>query len=473
VEVASLKLIMFFSRKRRATFENRFRPLTSRSLTLRYAYSMHDVLIVGAGAAGLIAAKTLHAAGFDVAVCEGRDRIGGRIRTERRGGKTIELGAEFIHGKPQTTLALAREAGLELVKSSDLRLFRENGRLDPLPQFWDVIEKVNGQMDAARDETYEEFLARAKASFAEKHLARFFAEGFNAARADLIGTVGLATADEAAGRIDSKQQFRLVSGYGELMEWLAGQIPAEAIHLDAAVREICWQRGRVRLLVEGNNGVRKYEATCAVVTISLGVLQTSPRERGAIAFDPPLVAKAEALQHLHMGPVTKVAIRFRKPFWESHGHFGFVLADQSAFSTWWTQEPDASDVLTGWVGGAAAEKLAGRSRDELGTSAIGSLAEIFGESPRRLRELMDEIHFHDWGADPFSRGAYSYPGVGGIQAARALATPIDYTLFFAGEATDFRGASGTVHGALDSGLRVAREIGAEIQPRKRRMSRER
>jgi monoamine oxidase len=86
---------------------------------------MHDVLIIGAGAAGLIAAKTLHTAGFDVAVCEGRDRIGGRIRTERRGGKTIELGAEFIHGKPQSTLALAREAGIELVESCDLRLLRE------------------------------------------------------------------------------------------------------------------------------------------------------------------------------------------------------------------------------------------------------------------------------------------------------------------------------------------------------------
>ena len=430
---------------------------------------MHDVLIIGAGAAGLIAAKTLHTAGFDVAVCEGRDRIGGRIRTERRGGKTIELGAEFIHGKPQTTLALAREAGIELVESCDLRLLRDNDRLCPLPEFWDLIEKVDGQIDATRDEAYEEFLARAEASPAEKRLARFFVESFNAAHADIIGTAGLATADEAAGKIDGERQFRLLSGYGALMEWLAGQIPAEAIHLDAAVREICWQGGRVRLLVERNNGVRVYEATCAVVTVPLGVLQASPQERGAIAFDPPLTTKAEASQRLHMGRVTKVAIRFREPFWERHGRFGFVLAEQLAFPTWWTQEPDTSHVFTGWAGGAAAEALAGHSRDELEAKAAASLAEIFGGSSQTLRDLMDEIHFHDWGADPFSRGAYSYPGVGGIEAARTLGTPIDHTLFFAGEATDFRGAYGTVHGALDSGLRVAREITAEIQPRKRRM----
>jgi monoamine oxidase len=381
---------------------------------------MHDVLIIGAGAAGLIAARTLHAAGFDVAVCEARDRIGGRIWTVRKGGTTIELGAEFIHGKPQTTLALARESGIELVESSDLRLLHKNGRLCPLREFWEVIEKVDGQIDVTRDESYEEFLTHAKGSPAEKRLARFFVEGFNAAHADIIGTAGLATADEAAGKIDGERQFRLLSGYGVLMEWLAGQIPAEAIHLDAAVREICWQGGRVRLLVEGNNGVRTYEATCAVVTVPLGVLQASAQERGAIGFDPPLTAKAEALQRLDMGRVTKVAIRFREPFWQGHGRFGFVLAEQSALPTWWTQEPDTSYVLTGWAAGTAAEALAGHSRDELGAKAAVSLAEIFGGSPRTIRELMDEIHFHDWSADPFSRGAFSYPGVGGIEAARTL-----------------------------------------------------
>ena len=116
------------------------------------------------------------------------------------------------------------------------------------------------------------------------------------------------------------------------------------------------------------------------------------------------------------------------------------------------------NLLTGWAAGTAAEKLLGRTPDELRAVAINSISETFGAPTAQIESQFVEMHFHDWSADPFSRGAYSYPAVGGIEAAQRLAEPLEETLFFAGEATDFQGYSGTVHGAIESGHRAAREI---------------
>jgi monoamine oxidase len=142
---------------------------------------------------------------------------------------------------------------------------------------------------------------------------------------------------------------------------------------------------------------------------------------------------------------------------------GFALKPDADVATWWTQTPLDERSLTGWAGGPAAERLLLLSRDEIMERAFRSLTEIFGVPSRELRDLVEETHFHDWTADPFSRGAYSYPKVDGIEAARFLAMPLEDTLFFAGEATDTTGRNGTVDGALGSGARAAREI-ADLPP---------
>jgi monoamine oxidase len=161
---------------------------------------------------------------------------------------------------------------------------------------------------------------------------------------------------------------------------------------------------------------------------------------------------------LQVGHVIKLMIRFRERFWKIHGQFGFVISFDGGIPTWWTQEPLTSNVLTGWAGGSAAEGLLNLSRDELLDCAIRSLGRIFGKAERWLREQVDGIYYHDWSKDPFSRGAYSYPRVGGLKAAQTLTEPVNDTIFFAGEATDFQGANGTVHAALNSGISTARKI---------------
>jgi monoamine oxidase len=112
----------------------------------------------------------------------------------------------------------------------------------------------------------------------------------------------------------------------------------------------------------------------------------------------------------------------------------------------------------GWAGGAAAERLAGGGNDSLIERALDSLTRVLGVERAGVDEQLEAAYTHDWLADPFSRGAYSYLPVGGVEAQETLARPVAGTLFFAGEATNTDGPVGTVHGALATGMRAALEV---------------
>ena len=159
-----------------------------------------------------------------------------------------------------------------------------------------------------------------------------------------------------------------------------------------------------------------------------------------------------------MGHVVKLIISFRERFWRKHGTFGFAVSFDENVPTWWTQDPTPSNFLMGWAAGPAAKNLNGLSYNELLDRAIGSLSRTFDKSESWLRKCIFRLHYHDWSKDLFSLGAYSYPKVNGLQAAEILAEPIDETIYFAGEATDFTGANGTVHAAVQSGRSAAQKI---------------
>jgi len=417
-----------------------------------------DVLIIGAGAAGLAAWRELHSSGLKAAVLEARNRIGGRILTDHSTPSPVELGAEFVHGQPKAIWSILEKARLKVVESSDTRLVSGRGGLRRYPAYWKIIEKVNKQIDPAQEISYDQFLATAEASPFEKLVAKSYVEGFNAARAELISVSAVATADRAAAEVEGTRQFRLAAGYGSLIDSLAAGLPSESLYLQTAVREVRWQRGHVEVVADCAHREVTFLAPRLVVTAPLGILQLSPGTHGAIQFVPPLPQKEAALQHLQVGQVIKFMIRFRERFWKIHGQFAFIISFEGDIPTWWTQEPLTSNVLTGWAGGSAAEGLLNLSRGELLDCAIRSLSRIFGKAEHWLRERVNGIYYHDWSKDPFSRGAYSYPKVGGLKAAQTLAEPVNDTIFFAGEATDFQGDNGTVHAALDSGISTAQEI---------------
>jgi monoamine oxidase len=226
------------------------------------------------------------------------------------------------------------------------------------------------------------------------------------------------------------------------MEWLAHRIVARRgrLRLQAVVREVHWRRGRVSVYGEGF----RFSAPKAIVTLPLGVLQSS-----AVRFTPA-IEKEGAFKGLIAGPVIKAALRFPTAFWEK-GHPGvaFFHSQRAAFPTFWTPLPARVPLLIAWAGGPKAQRIS--PKETLG-AIEASLKSIFPRIPDP-----DAVYLHDWRRDPFARGAYSYVRVNGAGAREALQRPLVDTLFFAGEATNLEGESGTVSGALQSGLRAARE----------------
>jgi monoamine oxidase len=417
-----------------------------------------DVLIIGAGAAGLIAWRELHFVGLSVIVLEARDRIGGRILTDHSTSLPIELGAEFVHGKPKAILPILEKARLEMLEGSETHLIFDKGGLRPCAEYWKIIQTVNGQIEPIQEISYQRFLEAVEASAFEKLIAKAYVEGFNAARAERISASAIAMADRAAVEIEGERQFRIKLGYASVVEWLAADLPPESLHLQATVREIHWKQNRVEVLADTPNGERIFSAIRLIVTVPLGILKASSGTPGALQFFPALSQIEAALEHLEVGHVAKLMISFRERFWENNERFAFVTSFDEGIPTWWTQEPLTSNVLTGWAGGPTGEKLVNLSHEELLDRAIESLSRIFSKSVGWLRACVDKVYYHNWSNDPFCRGAYSYPKVGGLKAAQTLGEPIENTLFFAGEATDTQGAYGTVHAALNSGISVARRI---------------
>src|SRR6185436_3311954 len=152
---------------------------------------------------------------------------------------------------------------------------------------------------------------------------------------------------------------------------------------------------------------------------------------GTIAFDPPLREKEKAIAKLEAGHVVKIAMRFRERFWEP---FNFLHSSHRFMPTWWTTAPVVTPILTGWAGGHAADAMLAEGPEAMLDRALDALAEILGTPRREIDRQLVASYSHDWQADPFSRGAYSYAAVGGSGAHDALRRPLRGTLFFAGEA---------------------------------------
>jgi monoamine oxidase len=191
--------------------------------------------------------------------------------------------------------------------------------------------------------------------------------------------------------------------------------------------------------------------------------------RGSVEFRPALAGHAGAAGRLAMGQVVKVILRFHERFWE---HDRLPLATETmdprqvsyiyrlgaALPAWWTAYPAIAPQLTGWAGGPPATRLVNQAEHVIVDHVLDALADVLGLPRRRIEGALVGVHTHNWHADPFARGAYSYVTVNGMDAVRALAAPVEDTLFFAGEATNTDGQTGTVHGAIATGRRAAREI---------------
>ena len=432
-----------------------------------------DVLVIGAGAAGLAAARCLAEAGARVDLLEARDRIGGRILTRRRKGTPvpIELGAEFVHGRPPETFGIVREAGLLMDRLPDSHAMIARGRIRESGEFFDRMMRVTSRMKSrGPDRSVADFLAGRKDLDSElRGYFESYVEGYHAAPLDKASERALSTAGEGPPEPGENDQFRLVSGHDRLAQWLlekAGR--AVTLRLSRVVEAIEWKRGRVSIQVRRAVGgpPERFEAKRAIVAVPLSALKAPRGAPGAVRFDPEIPEKSRAIEKLETGDVAKVVFLFRERFWEKEGllarredrfDFNFIHSRRPPFPTWWTAGPAEVPMLTGWTGGPSAEKLLAESDTAVARVALEALGRLLRIPARRLESLVQEWHTHNWKTDPFSRGAYSFTGVGGVSSHRSLARPVGGTLFFAGEATD-PDQSGTVAGALASGDRAAREV---------------
>lgn len=431
-----------------------------------------EVVIVGAGVAGLAAARTLTDAGVRVELLEARERIGGRILTHREPDLPlpIELGAEFIHGSAPEVADIVRAARLAAIEVTGERWRAEGKRLTRQDDFWERLDRVMRRLPGKtrRDRSFQEFLDAApggRALARERTMAREFVQGFHAADVSLISARALADGGSPGDDPDEQRMGRILDGYDRVPEWL-GRGLDDSIRCGIAVTGIEWDRDAVRVEARASSTGQSLnvEARATIVTVPLGVLKAPPDEPAAIRFspEPPQMA---AVAGLAMGAVMRISLWFDEPLWEKlprrrlpndaqPGHLSFLHTRDPDVPVWWTAMPARAPLLVGWAGGPPAERLSTLERGELLGRALRSLSRQLGISRQRLTSHLGGWWNHDWQHDPFARGAYSYTVVGGSDAARQLARSASGTLFFAGEAADAEGRNGTVHGAIASGRKA-------------------
>jgi monoamine oxidase len=438
-------------------------------------------LIIGAGAAGLAAARDLSTAGIKVTLLEARERVGGRIHTQHDPRITpIEFGAEFVHGKSPHLMEIIEAAGAPFCDVATRHWYVDNGIPANSHDFWNKLNAVMDLMNPAEpDQSLSEFLASLpndQATTQARDIVIGYVEGFHAAEINRIGIHGLIKANEAEAEVDGDHSFRVLAGYDLVIGTLRAQAEARGaeVQLDTIVKEIRWNRHEVEVVCIADKRLQVFAGSQAVITLPLGVLQAKAHQRGAVRFVPELPReKQAALGTLEMGHAARITLHFRARFWEKlsrpgagrpedWSQLGFVTSPKLPFPTWWTHLPVRAPVLVGWTGGPGAEAFAGRSKEYVIEQGLFSLERILGVQTDSLRKLLVAGYTHDWTSDPFSRGAYAYLPVNGLVAQETLARPLDDTLFFAGEAVSV-GHIGTVHGAIGTGRRAAAEVIQALQ----------
>jgi monoamine oxidase len=432
--------------------------------------SSYEVVVLGAGAAGLAAARALAEAGMRVALLEARNRIGGRIFTDHATlgnsaeAVSMELGAEFVHGLPQVTCDLVKEAHFSTSELDGERRLFARGRFDSGEENQGdaegVIEEMMGwlaKQPAGTDATFAQYLARAGIDASRRKRAESYVESFNAADSNIIGIAALAKQQLAENTIQADRLFHVGGGYDALARFLSEKFLAAGgtLLLEHPVRHVRWSRGAVS--VSGvNAGARHFQlhAKRALVTLPLGVVNA-----GAVGFDPVPEETFTHAAQMAMGAVVRISLLFDAKFW--HKNLSFLFAPDEALTAWWSPMPNSAPLITGWAGGpkaAALRQRIGPDPTALLEHSLGALSGLYGVAAPDLRQRLVRWRTHDWQADPYACGAYSYAPAGALNASEKMACPVLDTLYFAGEHTDTTGHWGTVHGALGSGLRAAAQI---------------
>lgn len=418
-----------------------------------------DVIVVGAGAAGLMAALELALTGKVVMVIEAKDGSGGRIKTvSTPDGRVVELGAEFVHGDLPLTKMLMKKAGCQLRPAGGTTFQHRDGRLMKQDETINDVGAVERELKELKTDV-------PIAAFLDTHFSspegaqvrqsvRQYAEGYYAADTQRASTFALREEWDSG----DEEQYRPVGGYSKLVEYLEAECRKHNVQFRflEPVTGVVWEKNAVTV----KTAKTEHAARKVLLTLPVGVLQTN-----AVSFSPALPEKTAAAQALGFGTVAKVILNFKTAFWKdtatTKGHkldnLGFLFSEE-AFPTWWTQHPEDEPFLVGWLGGPGAKVVASLEEKEIVQKAVQSLSVIFSISVSELEEQLISAHYHNWQNDLFTRGGYSYNAVNGQARMQTILQPSENTVYFAGEGLHAGPQIGTVEAALASGRSVAHQL---------------
>jgi monoamine oxidase len=419
-----------------------------------------SVIVVGAGFAGLSAAKDLVAKGFNVTILEARNRVGGLIYTDRSTGVALDMGASWIHGlehnNPITTIA--KQAGAEFSRPTDYSndiIYDVDGTLGPISIAHSsaFAEKaLTASRDAFNVRSEESMqtmfdVLRANGQFSYLDNDREYNYLINSLfEHEFSGDASLMSAQQGwEGKDLIGDDVVFPGGYAQLTDYLAEGLD---IRLGAVVSKISYNDSGV--IISSSKG--DFAADRVIVTVSVGVLQS-----GDITFTPELpIKKLAAINGLAMGTLNKLWMIFPYAFWDiDKDVIGYVSADKGRFSEWfYFDELAKGNVLIGFNAGEYGELSETKTDEQLSVEAMTVLKVMYGNS---IPEP-DKVLASRWHSDPYSRGSYAYVKAGSQFSVREdYRQAIDSRVFFAGEAAS-EDYPATPEGAVRTGRAAAKEI---------------
>ncbi|VXD20438.1 FAD-dependent oxidoreductase [Planktothrix paucivesiculata] len=418
-----------------------------------------NIIIIGAGIAGIAAAKTLKSQGFKVTILEARDRIGGRIYTDKTLGFPVDLGASWIHGIQNNPIGkLAHDFNIGIKQTNDYHVDFYTNNQNKIPD--SELEKA--------ESLYEKIIARAK-SWSENQeqdvsvnqaVNRFFKpDNLSLRQAKLVNWLltseilietGADLEKLSIWELDEDEAFDgedylFPNGYEQIIQNLAQGLE---IKLQHPVTEIQYNNQQVTVKTPQGD----FSGSAVLITIPLGVLKANQ-----VKFIPELPQdKKTAIQKFNLGVLNKVVLKFPQVFWEkSYEFLGYLPESSPNFTVFMNYDYyNSSPMLMALTGGSFARSLETMTQQQLTDKIMAVLREMYGNSIPNPQEIL----VTRWSSDPYTLGSYSYIPPGTTAKERdSLASPVNNMLFFAGEATS-RQYPATVHGAYLSGLREAQRI---------------
>ena len=407
------------------------------------------VIVIGAGASGLMAAYELGRKNVEVLLLEQNDRIGGRIHTLVPPGFTnhVEAGAEFIHGNLPLTLQLMKKAKLSYNEVSGKMYRFQNGRMSSNfgeSKAWNVFYSELQKLK--KDCTLSEFLDRHFAAARYDQLRKEVLE--MAQGLDLADPQKLSVLSIRQEWLSEETQYRPSAGYLPLLEFLRNEAvsPKYQLHLNEKVCKIEWKPNSVKVMTD----IAGYVADAAIITVPLGnLLQQS------IAFEPAIPEITNHFEAIGFGFVIKIAFEFNDIFWnEQYPDLGFLFAEGGF--TFWSQLSEKRPVLMGWIGHEYTLKYHEFPDDTLKEMAMSRLSEVFGAVDVREKLKAAAVFRYDTNSE--SGGGYSWLKVNSNPSIRTINKGVANTIWFAGEALHPGAEVGTVEAALQSGRYTARKV---------------